>query len=131
MVPIFAEHWGDNLLFYLNFALFSRLGGMNLDHDFVQVWKKRSSSKIEHIFPPNSGEEKKKRSSVRMAHLLFSPHLRSNVHLFKLLGGMQMWTILKLLGGYSQIFGGLYLPISPPLASAPLGVIKVMEILSH
>ena len=60
MVPIFAEHWGDNLLFYLNFALFSRLGGMNLDHDFVQVWKKRSSSKIEHIFPPNSGEEKKK-----------------------------------------------------------------------
>ena len=30
---------GDNLQFYLNFALFSTLGGMNLDHDFVQVWK--------------------------------------------------------------------------------------------
>ena len=30
---------GDNLQFYSNFALFSTLGGMNLDHDFVQVWK--------------------------------------------------------------------------------------------
>ena len=32
------------------------------------------------------------------------------VHPFKLLGGMQMWTILKLLGGYSQIIGGIYPP---------------------
>ena len=30
---------GDNLQFYPNFALFSALGGMNLDHDFVQVSK--------------------------------------------------------------------------------------------
>ena len=30
---------GDNLQFYPNFALFTTLGGMNLDHDFVQVWK--------------------------------------------------------------------------------------------
>ena len=30
---------GDNLQFYPNFALFSTLGRMNLDHDFVQVWK--------------------------------------------------------------------------------------------
>ena len=28
---------GNNLQFYPNFALFSTLGGMNLDHDFVQV----------------------------------------------------------------------------------------------
>ena len=33
-VPVFVEHWGDNLQFYPNFALFSTLGGMNLDHDF-------------------------------------------------------------------------------------------------
>ena len=26
-VPIFVEHWGDNLQFYPNFALFSTLGG--------------------------------------------------------------------------------------------------------
>ena len=34
-VPIFVEHWGDDLQFYPNFALFSTLEGMNLDHDFV------------------------------------------------------------------------------------------------
>ena len=42
-----AEQWcrsllsigGNNLQFYSNFALFSTLGGMNLDHDFVQEWK--------------------------------------------------------------------------------------------
>ena len=39
MVPIFVEHWGDNLQFYPNFAHFSTLGGMNLDHDFFQVSK--------------------------------------------------------------------------------------------
>ena len=32
----------------------------------------------------------------------------------KLLGGLQMWTILKLLGKYSQIIGGIYPPIPPP-----------------
>ena len=26
VVPIFVEHWGDNLQFYPNFALFSTLG---------------------------------------------------------------------------------------------------------
>ena len=30
---------GDNLQFYPNFALFSTLGGMNLDNDFFQVSK--------------------------------------------------------------------------------------------
>ena len=28
---------GDNLQFYPKFALFSTLGGMNLDHDFFSV----------------------------------------------------------------------------------------------
>ena len=32
----------------------------------------------------------------------------------KLLMGMQMKTILKLLGGYSQIIGGIYPPSPPP-----------------
>ena len=47
----------DNLQFYPNFALFSTLGGMNLDHDFVQVSKlsedppKKSSPTMEHFFP--------------------------------------------------------------------------------
>ena len=38
-MPIFVEHWGDDLQFYPNFALFSALEGMNLDHGFVQVSK--------------------------------------------------------------------------------------------
>ena len=57
---------GDNLQFYPNFALFSTLGGMNLDHHFFQVSKlseepkKRSSPKMEHPFSPISGEDQKK-----------------------------------------------------------------------
>ena len=39
MVPIYVEHWGENLQFYPNFALFSTLGGMKLDHDFFQQIK--------------------------------------------------------------------------------------------
>ena len=27
VVPIYVEHWGDNLQFHPNFALFSALGG--------------------------------------------------------------------------------------------------------
>ena len=34
VVPIYVDHWGDNLQFYPNFALFSTLGGLKLDHDF-------------------------------------------------------------------------------------------------
>ena len=44
---------GDNLQFYPNFALFSTLGGMNFDHDFVQVRKFSEDQKknaIEHYF---------------------------------------------------------------------------------
>ena len=54
-VPIFVEHWGDNLQFYPNFALFSTLGGINLDHDFFQLsklsedQKKRSLQNMEDL----------------------------------------------------------------------------------
>ena len=78
-VPIFAEHWGgDNLQFYPNFALFSTLGGMNLDHDFFQVsklsedQKKRSSQKLERFLSPNSGEDQKKKVFT-INEALFSP----------------------------------------------------------
>ena len=55
---------GDILQFYPNFALFSTLGGMNLDHDFVQVWKFSEDQKkmqMEHFFSLNSGEDQKKK----------------------------------------------------------------------
>ena len=58
-VPIFVEHLGDNLQFYPNFALFSTLGGMNLDLDFFQVSKssedqKKVFTKTGALFSPNS-----------------------------------------------------------------------------
>ena len=64
----------DNLQFYPDFALFSTLGGMNLDHDFVQVSKlnadqekNRFSPKMEHFFP-RIQVKTKKRSSPEMEH---------------------------------------------------------------
>ena len=92
---------------------------MNLDHDFVQVWKfseDQKKSKWNPFFPKFRWRPKKKGSSSKIEH--FFPNLRSDVHPFKLLGGMQMWTIIKLLGRYSQNIGG-YIP-PPPLVSAPL-----------
>ena len=57
----------DNVQFYPNFALFSTLGGMNLDHDFVQVSKlsedppqKKVFIKNEHFFPQIQMKTKKK-----------------------------------------------------------------------
>ena len=104
---------------------------MNLDHDFVQVWKfsedqinangtlfsqiqvktkKRSSLKIEHFFYPNSGEDqkKKKRSLSKIQRFFPQFLLRCTVHPFKLLGG-----------GYNQIIGGIYPPKSPPCFGTP------------
>ena len=82
--------------------------------------KKRSSSKVEHFFSPNSGEDqKRKKKKVFITNrALFSPNFRSDTNPFKILGGMQMWTILKLLGGCSQILGG-YIPPSPPGFGTP------------
>ena len=43
-----------------------------------------------------------------------SGDLRSNAHQSQIIGGMQMQTLLKLLGGHSQIIGGDIYP-HPPL----------------
>ena len=101
VVPIFVEHWGDNLQFYPNFALFSTLGGINLDHDFVQVWKfsedqkkKRSSSKIEQFFPQIQVKTKKKRSSTKIPH--FFPQFSLRCTPIQIIGG----NTAKSLGGY-------------------------------
>ena len=68
---------GDNLQFYPNFALFSTLGGMNLDHDFAQVWKfsedQKKKMQMEHLFSPNSGEDQKKRKVFLKNRALFFP----------------------------------------------------------
>ena len=86
VVQIFVEHWGNNLQFYPDFALFSTLGRMNVDQDSFQV------SKL--------SEDQKTRSSPVMEHyfqVLTSAQMHTRV---KLLEGMQMKTILKLLERY-------------------------------
>ena len=116
----------DNLQFYPNFALFSTLGGMNLDHDVVQVsklsgdQKKRSSPKTEHFFSPNSGEDQKKnkkqkRSSPKMEHFFppnSSGHLRSDVHQSQIIGGDANVDHTQTIGGDTVKLLGGYIP--PP-----------------
>ena len=93
---------GDNLQFYPNFALFSSLAGMNLDHDVFQVsklsedQKKRSSSKEGKLCSPNC-----------------SGDLRSNAHQSQIIGGCRCRLYSNYWGGYSQIIGGIYLPSLP------------------
>ena len=105
---------------------------MNLDYDFVQVWKfsedqKKTANRTLFLpefrwrpkkkvfsknifFSPILDEDQKKQNKIKKKvfstdRTLFSPNLLSAVHPFKLLGGMQKWTILKLLGGiYSLIW---------------------------
>ena len=130
---------GDNLQFYPNFALFLTLGGMNLDHDFVQVSKlsedpkKRSSPKMEHFFPPNSGENQKKKKEKKVLHQkrnTFFARIQVNTYAqmdtrVRLFGRMQMYTIQysNYWGDTAKLLGGIYPPI-PPLVSAPLLAIK-------
>ena len=84
---------------------------MNLDHDFFQVSKLsedqkiRSSPKEGKICSPNCSRD-----------------LRSNAHQSQIIGGMQIQTLLKILGGHSQIIGGIYIPIPPFGVSTPLSV---------
>ena len=64
-VQIFVEHWRGNLQFYPTFALFSTLGGMNLDQGFFQVSKLSEDQKKKglhqnwNIFSPSSAEDQK------------------------------------------------------------------------
>ena len=79
LVPIFVEHWGDNLQFYPNFSLFSTLGGMNLDHDFVHVWKfsedQRNKCKWNTFSPRIQVKTKKKKVFIKN-RTLFLPEFR-------------------------------------------------------
>ena len=78
----------DNLQFYPNFALFSTLEGMNLDHDFIQV------SKVSEDQQKKDQKKKKKKKVVTKTGTLF-PRIQldtyAQIHTrVKLLGGMQM-----------------------------------------
>ena len=85
-MSIFVEHWGDNLQFYPNFALFSTLGDMNLDHDFFQV------SKLSEDLRVRSSLFTKRRKTLFL-ETCAQMHI---AHQSQIIGGMQMQTILKL-----------------------------------
>ena len=115
--------------FYPNFALFSTLGGMNLDHDFVEMsklsedqTKKRFSPKMNTFFPISDEDQKKK--DLHQKWNTFFPR-------FQMDNSAQMHTRVKLFGGdadldHIQTIGGdtvkLLKDISPPSprVSAPL-----------
>ena len=93
---------------------------MNLDHDFFQMsklsedQKNRSSPKMKHFFSPTSGEDQKKKGLLQRWNTFFPRNqmeICAQMHTrVKLLEGMQMKTVLKFWGGYSQIIGGYILP---------------------
>ena len=76
---------------------------MNLDHDFVQVWKCSEDQKKNAngtLFSPNSGEDQKKKFSSKIEH--FFPQFSLRCTPIQIIGG-----------GCSQIIGGMYPPIPP------------------
>ena len=93
---------GVNLQFYPNFALFLTLGGMNLDHDLFQVSKLSEDQK--------KGLNQKWNTFFPRIQVEHRAHMHTRV---KFLEGMQMNTILKLLGG-------IYPPHSPRVSASLL-----------
>ena len=78
--------------------------------------RKRSSSKLAHFFPQIQVKTKKKRSSTRIEHFFIQifAQMYPNSNYW---GGMQMWTILKVLGGIQPNYWG---DISPPCFGTPV-----------
>ena len=110
-MPIFVELWGGLLAILPQLCAIFNFGEMNLDHDFFQV------SKL--------SEDEKSRSSQKEGKLC-SPNcsgdLRSNALQNQIIGGMQIQTILKLLGEIQSNYWGGYISPSPLRVSTPLSV---------
>ena len=78
---------------------------------------------MKHFFSPNSAEDQKKKEGFHQEWNTFFPRIQvqtcAQMHpRVKLLEGMQVKTILKVLGGYTQNIWGGYIP--RPRFSAPL-----------
>ena len=94
---------GDNLQFYPNFALFSTLRGMKLDHDFFHLSKlSEDQEKDFHrkvkSFCLRVTVKTKKSSSPRNKKFL-SPNLRDDQKNVQTSSSAQMQTLVKVLGG--------------------------------
>ena len=110
--------------FYPNIALFSTLGGMNLDHNFFQVsklsedQKKRSPPKVEHFFPRIQVKTKKLKKVFTKKGALFSPNsrgdLRSDAHQSQIIGGDANVDHTQIIGRVTvKLLGDISSP-SPP-----------------
>ena len=96
--------------FYPNFALFSTLGGMNLDHDFFQVSKLSEDQKIR-------SSQKGKLCSPNC-----SGDLRSNALQNQIIGGDADPEYTQIIGGDTvKLLGGIYIPIPPSGFDTPVG----------
>ena len=85
---------------------------------------------MEHFFSPNLVEDKKKKGLHQKETFFSRIQVDTYAQMYtrvKLLGGLHMHSILKLLGGYSQIIGGMY--PSSPRVSAPLAM-KIVELIT-
>ena len=105
---------GDNLQFYPNFALFSTLGGMNLDHDFVQVRKFREDQRKKckwNIFSPRIQvkTKKKKRSSSQIEHFFPEIFALMQTHL-KYWGGCRCGPFSNYWGDTAKLLGDISSP---------------------
>ena len=118
-VPIFVEHWGNNLQFYPNFALYSTLGDKRRPRFFSgkQIkWrpKKKVFTKNGTLFSPNSGKDQKK--GFHQNWNTFFPRIQ--VETFA-----QTQTRVKLLGDaiidHTQIIGGDISQPIPPGSGTP------------
>ena len=99
---------------------------MNLDHDFVQVWKfSEDQKKISkwNTFSPNSGVDQKKRSSARIEH--FFPQIYTiRFTPIQIIGGDADVDHSQTIGRMQPNYWGDISP-HPPLVSAPL--LKVIQ----
>ena len=114
---------GDNLQVYPNFALFSTLGRMNLDHDFVQVSKLSEDQKKVFIkngafFPQIQVKTTKKKGFHQKGNTFFPE--------FKWTPTLRCTPESNYWGGcrcrpYSNYWGGDISPHPPRVSAPPLG----------
>ena len=103
-MPIYIKHWGDNLQFYPNFALFWTLGGMKLDHNFFHVKEKWQTFKMHWA----NQVKTKKKVFIKLVGFL-SPEIKWRLKKVQRSSSAQMQQIIgedavKLLGGYIPPF---------------------------
>ena len=107
-VPIFVEHWGVQFAIFPQFFPIVNIGGMNLNHDFVQMSKLSEDQKI----------------GLHQKYNTFFPEfkwtpIRSHAHQSQIIGADADVDHTQTIGGDTVKLLGGYIPPSPRV-SAPL-----------